>query len=67
MKRVTLRFPDASSLHAFTQLLHPEHSNVSIEEQLLTCNCSEQQISQALMHYRAQIVDEVEERSVTGN
>ena len=63
MKRITLLFPDTKSLWAFAQTLQGNHILINSTEKKLTCNCSEAEVSNALMRYHAQIVDEIEERS----
>jgi hypothetical protein len=62
MKRVTLLFPDTKSLWAFAQTLQGDDVQINSTEKKLTCYCSDGEISKALTQYRAQIVDEVEER-----
>jgi hypothetical protein len=65
MRRVTLIFPDTNALWAFAQTLRSEFIEINSTENKLTCNCSDGEISRAVMQFRANIVDEVEERSVT--
>lgn len=55
-------FPDAKSLWAFAQILQSEFVQINSTERKLTCNCSDHEISKALLYYKAEIVDEVEER-----
>lgn len=62
MKRVTLLFPDTKSLWAFAQTLRGNHIQINSTEKKLTCNCSETEISKAMIQYHAQIMDEVEDR-----
>ena len=62
MKRVTLQFPDTKSLWAFAQLLTAEHIYINSTDLKITCNCTERDISKALIEYNAIIVDEVEKR-----
>ena len=64
MRRVTLQFPDTKSLWAFAQTLQSEFIQINSTERTLTCNCSDHEVSKALMQYNAEIVDEVEERSM---
>jgi hypothetical protein len=65
MKRVTLVFPDTNTLWAFAQTLRSEFIEINSTENKLTCNCSDGEISRAVMQFQANIVDEVEERSAT--
>jgi hypothetical protein len=66
MKRVTLLFPDTKSLWAFAQTLQGDHIQINSSERKLTCNCTETEISKALIQYSAEIVDETEERNHKG-
>lgn len=63
MKRITLLFPDTRSLWAFAQTLQANNIQINSNERKLVCDCSETEISKALIQYKATIVDEVEERS----
>jgi hypothetical protein len=63
MRRVTLLFPDQKSLWAFAQTLQSEYIQINSTERKLICHCSDGEISKALMQYKAEIVDEGEERS----
>jgi len=63
MRRVTLLFPDTKSLWAFAQTLQSENIQINSTERKLSCYCSDGEISKALMQYKAEIVDEVEERA----
>jgi|InoplaM2AM_1038554.scaffolds.fasta_scaffold04127_1 hypothetical protein len=63
MRRVTLLFPDTKSLWAFAQTLQSNHIQIDSSERKLTCNCSDAEVSKAIMQYNAEIVDEVEERN----
>jgi redox-regulated HSP33 family molecular chaperone len=63
MKRVTLLFPDTKSLWAFAHTLSTNNVHVNNTALTLNCNCSEDDVSKALMQFDAQIIDEVEERS----
>jgi len=65
MRRVTLVFPDTKALWAFAQTLRSEFIQINSTENKLTCNCSDGEISKALMQFNAEIVDEVEERSAS--
>lgn len=65
MKRVTLLFPDTKSLWAFAQTLQSESIQINSTEKKLSCYCSDGEVSKAVMHYKAEIVDEVEERLKT--
>ncbi|MGZ3853803.1 MAG: hypothetical protein ACXVLT_04865 [Flavisolibacter sp.] len=67
MRKITLSFPDTRSLWAFAQTLQSEFIQINSTESRLTCNCSEPEISKALMHYKAVIVEEVEERNNAAN
>lgn len=59
-----MSFPDARSLWTFVQNLQAEFIQVNSKELKLICDCSENDVSKALMQFNAQIVDEVEERNV---
>lgn len=63
MKRVTLLFQDAKSLWAFAETLQKKDIEINSAEKKLYCNCSDAEISKALMHYNAVIIDEVEKRN----
>jgi len=63
MRRITLLFPDTKSLWAFAQTLQSESIQINSTERKLSCYCSDGEISKALLQYKAEIVDEVEERS----
>jgi hypothetical protein len=63
MKRVTLLFPDTKSLWAFAQTIQGNNIQVNSTERKLTCNCSDAEVSKAMIQYNAQIVDEVEDRN----
>ncbi|HWI92994.1 MAG TPA: hypothetical protein VNT20_17070 [Flavisolibacter sp.] len=63
MKKITLLFPDTKSLWAFAQTLRSEFIQINSTDNKLTCTCSEVEITKALMHFNAEIVDEVEERT----
>lgn len=63
MRRVTLIFPNTNALWAFAQTLRSEYIEINSTENKLTCNCSDGEISRALMQFNAKIVDEVEERT----
>jgi hypothetical protein len=62
MRRVTLIFPDTNALWAFAQTLRSEFIEINSTQNKLTCNCSDGEISRALMQFQANIIDEVEER-----
>jgi hypothetical protein len=63
MKRVTLLFHDTRNLWSFAQTLQSKDIHINSTEKKLTCNCSDGEISTAIMDYDAQILDEVEERN----
>ena len=63
MTRVTLLFPDTMSLWAFAEILRGDHIQINSNERKLSCNCSDAEISKALMQYQAEIVDELEARN----
>jgi hypothetical protein len=63
MRRVTLLFPDTKSLWTFAQTLQSNHIQIDSSERKLTCNCSDTEVSKAIMQYNAEIIDEVEERN----
>jgi hypothetical protein len=63
MRQITLLFPDTKSLWAFAQALQNNHIQINSTERKLTCNCSDAEVSKAIMQYNAEIVDEVEERN----
>jgi hypothetical protein len=63
MTKVTLLFPDTKLLWAFAQTLRSAFIQINSTENKITCSCSEGEISKALIHFSAQIVDEVEKRS----
>jgi len=63
MKRITLEFPDTRSLWAFAQALQTEFIQINSIERRLTCYCTDEQISIALLQHHAQIIDEVEART----
>jgi len=63
MRRVTLLFPDTKSLWAFAQTLQSENIQINSTERKLSCYCSDGEISKAMMQYKAEIIEEVEERN----
>ncbi len=65
MKRVTLQFPDTKSLWAFAQNLQAEFIQINSIARKLICNCSEPEISRALILYSAVVVDEIEQRNTS--
>jgi redox-regulated HSP33 family molecular chaperone len=62
MKRVTLLFPNTKSLWAFAQTLSTNNVHVNSTALTLNCDCSEDDVSKALMQFDAKIIEEVEER-----
>ena len=56
-------FPDTASLWAFAKTLQSDFIQINSTERKLTCHCSDGEISRALTQFRAQILDEVEERA----
>ncbi len=63
MRRITLLFPNTRSLWAFAQTLQSDYIQINSTERKLACHCSDGEISKALMHFKAEIIDEEEERS----
>jgi len=63
MRRVTFLFPDTSSLWNFAQTLQSHSIGINSTQKKLICDCSETEISKALIHYNAVILDEIEERN----
>lgn len=63
MRKVTLLFPDLSSLWSFAQTLQADHVHVDSTERKITCSCSDVDITRALIEFKAKIIDEVEERT----
>ena len=63
MRRVTLLFPDTKSLWACAQTLQSSSIQINSTERKLTCNCSDAEVSNAIIQYNAEIVDEVEDRN----
>jgi hypothetical protein len=63
MTKVTLLFPDTKLLWAFAQTLRSDFIQINSTENKITCSCSDVEISKALIHFNAKIVDEVERRS----
>jgi redox-regulated HSP33 family molecular chaperone len=63
MKRITLQFRDTKSLWNFAQTLRTNHILVDSTALTLSCDCSEDDVSKAIMQFDAKIIDEVEERS----
>ena len=63
MKQITLLFPDTRSLWSFAQTLRSEYIQINSTEKKLSCFCSDGEISKALMQYKAEIVEEVEDRN----
>lgn len=62
MTRITLVFPDAGSLWAFSKTLRSDYIQINSTEKKITCHCSDAEITNAMMQYGAEIIDEVEER-----
>jgi hypothetical protein len=67
MRNITLAFPDTKSLWAFAQTLQSEFIQINSTERRLICNCTEPEISKALLRYKAVIVEEIEQRNNTAN
>jgi redox-regulated HSP33 family molecular chaperone len=63
MKRITLQFRDTKSLWNFAQTLRTNNVHVNRTALTINCDCSEDEVSKALMQFDAKIIDEVEERS----
>jgi hypothetical protein len=63
MKRVTLMFPDTKSLWSFAQTLRSNSIHVNSTILTITCNCTETDVSKAVLQFDAKILDEIEERT----
>ena len=57
MKKVTLYFPDIYLLWAFARTLDKAEINVDSAKRTLTCNCNEERITDALVNFKARLVD----------
>ena len=57
MKRISLKFPTLHLLWSFAQTLESHKLEINTQSIILTCNCSEENINEALLRYKALLVE----------
>lgn len=57
MNRVTLQFPDLHLLWSFAQTLKSHNLEIDTAVAVLTCDCSKENINEAIISYKATVVD----------
>jgi hypothetical protein len=57
MKRVTLQFPDLHLLWSFVQTLRSPNIEINTIDRVLSCNCTDTDVTEAIGRYRAKLVD----------
>ncbi len=63
-KNIRLVFPDIASLWAFSRNLSSQNLEINTFSRTLICNCTDEEIDQAIVQYGARKVDELQ---ATGN
>ena len=61
MKRVTLRFPTLFLLWSFAQTLRSHSIEINTHERILICDCTEENIAEAISNFTARVVEIREE------
>jgi hypothetical protein len=57
MKRVTLKFPTLFLLWSFAQTLTSHSVEINTRERILICDCTEENIEEALKNFKARIIE----------
>jgi hypothetical protein len=57
MNRVTLQFPDLHLLWSFAQTLKSHNVEIDTRTAMLSCNCNEENINEAVIKYKATLID----------
>jgi len=57
MNRVSLQFPNLHLLWSFVQTLKSNNLEIDTQTAVLTCSCSEENINNAVIKYKAALIE----------